>query len=84
LECEAGSVAKPSELARDAEIYAALVIGFAGGGEIQLGERDLAGAILVEDPERVSDDSVVLNLFAVLTAGSAFAGAAGGCGGGAA
>ena len=51
-----------------AEIDAPRFVGFGGRGDVQLGDGNLAGALLGEDPQRLADDRVILDLLAVLIA----------------
>lgn len=48
--------------ARNPEIDAMIVIGFLGGGEIEVGERDLVGTSVGEVEEGPADDGVILHL----------------------
>ena len=53
---------------RDLEIHATVVVGFQGGGEIEVGKQDLVGATIAEVEERPADDGVTLHfrLMAIL------------------
>ena len=50
----------------DLEIYAAIVVGLGGGFDVQPGQRKLGRPLLVEDPERATDNRVVLHFLSVL------------------
>jgi hypothetical protein len=48
--------------AGDLEIYSSRVVGFAGGGQIDIGQLNFVGAIVGEIKECVANDCVVLQL----------------------
>src|SRR5450631_74423 len=49
----------PGSAIRDLEVYAMIVVGFAGGREIEVGKQDFTGATCAEIKERVAHDRVV-------------------------
>src|SRR5450759_1248272 len=49
----------PVRACRNLEVHATVVVGFVGGGEIEVGEEDLVGAAGGEVKERIAHDSVV-------------------------
>ena len=55
-------------LSREREFYAAFRIGGFSGRYVELGDKDLFGLALVEDPESLAGDSVVLYFAAVAIA----------------
>ncbi len=52
----------PRDAGRNLEVHATVVVGFVGGGEIEIGEQDLAGAARGEVKEGIAHDSVVEDL----------------------
>ncbi len=56
---------RPPRLLGPAEIGTPVLIGLGGGGHIQLGDGNFAGALFGKDPESLADNSVILDFLGV-------------------
>jgi len=52
----------------NAERQAAVVVGFGGGGQVEIGHRNFFGVLRIEVPQRLPDDGVVADFLLVLVA----------------